>query len=150
MAKFTTTVPLTKVSGDRLTDMPSRFYERFGPTGEMLNPEWFRITHEDTEQLFPPREEGLRVLLINPPIREWSYPNIMPIGQGYVGAVAAMDGHHIDVLDLNAQRGQPIKGSEEAFSKWVATRIVEKLEKEKPDVIGILPQGCRPIRVYSW
>ena len=84
MAKFTTTVPLTKVSGDRLTDTPSRFYERFGPTGEMLNPDWCRMTSEETEQVFPPRDDGLRVLLINPPIREWSYPNIMPIGQGYI------------------------------------------------------------------
>ena len=112
MAKFTTTVPLTNLSGDRLTDMPSRFYERFGPTGEILNPDWFRITGEDTEQLFSRRDEGLHVLLINPPIREWSYPNIMPIGQGYVGAVAAMDGHRVDILDLNAERRHPVKDPE--------------------------------------
>lgn len=137
MAKFTTTVPLTNVSGDRLTDMPSRFYERFGPTGEIVNPDWSRITSEDTEQLFSRRDEGLHVLLINPPIREWSYPNIMPIGQGYVGAVAAMDGHRVDILDLNAERRQPVKDQEEDFSKWVETRVVEKLEKDKPKVIGI-------------
>lgn len=137
MAKFTTTVPLTNLRGDRLTDMPSRFYERFGPTGEILNPDWSRITSEDSEQLFSRRDEGLHVLLINPPIREWSYPNIMPIGQGYVGAVAAMDGHRVDILDLNAERRQPVKDQEEKFSKWVETKVVEKLEKEKPSVIGI-------------
>ena len=137
MAKFTTTVPLTKVSGDRLTNTPSRFYERFGPTGEMLNPDWCRMTSEETEQVFPPRDDGLRVLLINPPIREWSYPNIMPIGQGYIGAVAVMDGHVVDVLDLNAERRRPVEEAEDKFSKWVEKKVVERLEKEKPDVIGI-------------
>ena len=67
------------------------FYQRFGPTGECLNPSWPRITTWESEKAFSPREKGLRVILINPPIREWSWPNIMPIGQGSVGAVAAMD-----------------------------------------------------------
>jgi radical SAM superfamily enzyme YgiQ (UPF0313 family) len=117
--------------------MPPRFFERVGPSGEIANPTWPRITSEDTEQFFQPREEGLQVLLINPPIREWSFPNIMPIGHGYVGAVAAMDGHHIDVLDLNAQRGQPIKDSEDDFSKWLEKHVVERLERRKPGVIGV-------------
>jgi len=135
--KHENVIPLGHVKTTISSEMPPRFFERVGPSGEIANPTWPRITSEDTEQFFQPREEGLQVLLINPPIREWSYPNIMPIGSGYVGAVAAMDGHHIDVLDLNAQRGQPIKGSEDDFSKWLEKHIVERLERRKPDVIGV-------------
>lgn len=137
MARHPTGLPLTHVKRDRLTSMPSRFFERFGPGGEILHLEWPRIVGDDSERVFPLRDEGLRVLLINPPIREWSYPNIMPLGQGYVAAVTAMDGHHVDVLDLNARRGRPTKDSQDVFSRWVETEVVEKLEKEKPDVIGI-------------
>jgi radical SAM superfamily enzyme YgiQ (UPF0313 family) len=98
---------------------------------------WPRITTEASESGSPSRADGLRVLLINPPIREWSYPNIMPIGQGYVGAVAVMDGHDLRVLDLNAERRQPVKDAPEVFERWVESRIVETLAAERPDVIGI-------------
>lgn len=116
---------------------PARFYERFGPKGESLHPQWPRITVDDSVRQFEPREKGLRILLINPPIREWSYPNIMPIGQGYVAAVAVMDGHRVDVLDLNAARREPIKDNWDAFSRWVEEQVVRGLERERPDVIGI-------------
>src|SRR5258708_33500361 len=82
-------------------------------------------------------DHGLRLLMINPPIREWSYPNIMPIGQGYVGSVARMDGHHLDVLDLNALRKEPVKGDPQVFSKWVEAQVIKRLEERKPEVIGI-------------
>lgn len=116
---------------------PARFYERFGPSGEMLNPNWQRIRTDESARGYEPRDEGLKVLIINPPIREWSFPNIMPIGQGYVASVAAMDGHHVDVLDLNALRERPVKSSPDDFSRWVESKVFEKLEKGKPDVIGI-------------
>jgi hypothetical protein len=90
-------VVFPKGNGMNVSEQPTYFYQRFGPTGECLNPSWPRITTWESEKAFSPREKGLRVILINPPIREWSWPNIMPIGQGYVGAVAAMDGHHVDV-----------------------------------------------------
>jgi radical SAM superfamily enzyme YgiQ (UPF0313 family) len=61
----------------------------------------------------------------------------MPIGQGYVAAAAKMDGHYVEVLDLNANRLHPIKENEEEFSKWVETQVVETLKKRKPDMIGI-------------
>jgi len=48
----------------------------------LLNPDWARITTDESTLKFEPRDKGLRILLINAPIREWSYPNIMPIGQG--------------------------------------------------------------------
>jgi anaerobic magnesium-protoporphyrin IX monomethyl ester cyclase len=117
--------------------VPERFYQRFSADGEILYPAWPRITTLESEKHFQPRDNGLDVLLINAPIREWSYPNIMPIGQGYVASSAAMDGHRVHVLDLNAERRQPVKLSQDEFDKWVDQHVVERLEKQKPDVIGI-------------
>jgi radical SAM superfamily enzyme YgiQ (UPF0313 family) len=78
------------------------------------------------------------VLFINAPIREWSYPNILPIGQAYVGAVAVMDGHTLDVLDLNAERRSPVKSADmPEFDQWVERRVEETLGRARPDVIGL-------------
>jgi len=125
---------------------PERFYQRFSGNGQVLDPAWPRITGETSERIFEPRRSGLRVLFINAPIREWSYPNIMPIGHGYVGAVAAMDGHAVDVLDLNAERREPVKEPTEVFVKWVEERVRQKLARDRPGVIGL--GGI--ITQYSW
>jgi len=125
--------------------MPGRFYERFHE-GEILGPHWPRITTEESATSFAPRSGGLKVLFINAPIREWSYPNIMPIGHGYVAAVAAMDGHRVDVLDLNAERQGPVRESAEVFQKRVEQRVIAKLEQDPPDVIGL--GGI--VTQYSW
>lgn len=117
--------------------MSLRFYERFGEHGEILDPSLPRLTTEESAAAFQPRDEGLSVLLINAPIREWSYPNIMPLGHGYVAAVALMDGHRVDALDLNALRRKPVHDPPEAFSQWVEERVVEKLSRSRPDVIGL-------------
>ena len=69
---------------------PDFFYQRFDLGGGILNTNWPRITTEESIKDFKPRDGGLNLLLINPPIREWSYPNIMPIGQGYVASIATM------------------------------------------------------------
>jgi len=44
----------------------------------------------------------LKILLINPPIREWSKPNCFPLGLGYLASV--MQREDLDVLDINALR----------------------------------------------
>jgi radical SAM superfamily enzyme YgiQ (UPF0313 family) len=123
--------------GSPVTGPPDRFYERFSGSGGVLHEGWPRITTDASSRAFPRRDEGLRVLFINPPIREWSYPNIMPIGQGYVAAVAAMDGHDVDVLDLNADRLEPVKDSAETFTRWIEQRVLAKIRDHRPDVIGI-------------
>jgi len=46
----------------------------------------------------------MKILLINPPIREWSKPNVFPLGLGYIAAVLLRDGHDVEVLDINAYR----------------------------------------------
>lgn len=132
---------------------PDYFYQRFDLGGGILNPDWPRITTDESVQGFQPRENGLNLLLINPPIREWSYPNIMPIGQGYVASVATMDGHHVGVLDLNAARAKPIEDQPASeFSAWVEEQITVQLAKHKPDVIGvggIITQYARMKQIVS-
>ena len=105
---------------------PEYFYQRFND-GYCLNTDWPRITTEEWEKYFKPRDGGLSVLLINVPIREWSYPNIMPIGHGYIGSVIVMDGHRLDVLDLNAERLKPIEISLDEYQNNVEQRIEEKI-----------------------
>jgi anaerobic magnesium-protoporphyrin IX monomethyl ester cyclase len=118
---------------------PSRsfkyFYQRF-ENGRCIKPSAPKITTEESAHQFKPRKNGLKVLLINPPIREWSYPNIIPIGQAYIASVAIMDGHKVEVLDLNQDRREPVADME-SFNKWVMNTITKKLQKTKPDVIGI-------------
>lgn len=115
----------------------ARFYERFGARGEYLAPDLPRVTDEESLRNFQPRDKSLHLLLINAPIREWSYPNIMPIGHGYIASVAVMDGHMVDVLDLNSDRKEPIKGSTDSIGRWIEERVIARLERQKPDVIGL-------------
>src|SRR5215470_15221819 len=112
------------------------FYERF-VGGICRAPDLPRLTTRQSATQFSPRDEGLHVLLINAPIREWSFPNIFPIGHGYVGAVATMDGHRLSVLDLNAERGGPVKVDEEQFNRWIEGRVRETLADLEPDIIGL-------------
>jgi radical SAM superfamily enzyme YgiQ (UPF0313 family) len=141
----TTSVPLPTMRRPAGGAPPPRFHERFA-SGEVLAGGWPRITTEASTQQFEPRRDGLRVLFINAPIREWSFPNIMPIGHGYVGAVAAMDGHTVDVLDLNAERGAPVRGDMTDYVRAVEARVVAKLTADRPDVIGL--GGI--ITQYAW
>lgn len=120
-------------------EAPTYFYQRFDMTGKIIDPRWMRITSEASEKYFQVRQDGLKFLMINPPIREWSYPNIMPLGMGYVCSVAKMDGHHVDTLDLNGMRERPLKKHEAGikFEQWIDTNIERKLTDNPPQVIGI-------------
>src|SRR2546428_10251309 len=120
--------------GSSGANAPPRFYERFGDNGHVLDSSWPRMTTEESERQFELRRDGLRVLFINAPIREWSYPNILPIGHSYVGAVAAMDGHTVDVLDLNAERREQIKGPLSTLFTWAELRSVGKHNRSIPSV----------------
>ncbi len=132
---------------------PERFYQRFNALGGNEFPEAPRITTDDSEGLFPLRNKGLKVLMINAPIREWSYPNIFPLGQAYVCSVAAMDGHYVETLDLNALRKEPMDKTPEEMSKWVEAKIDEKFNHYHPDVImigGIIPQYARIKQITTY
>ena len=66
----------------------------------------------------------MKVLLINPVIREWAKPNVLPLGLAYIAAVLRDNGHLVEVLDLNALR---LKSGE----------IEARLRKSDYDVAGI-------------
>jgi anaerobic magnesium-protoporphyrin IX monomethyl ester cyclase len=112
------------------------FHTRF-ENGLFQAPGAPRLTGRASEAQFALRDEGLHLLLINAPIREWSYPNIMPLGHGYIGAVAVMDGHRLSVLDLNAERREPVKDGGTEFESWIDSRVRETLAETRPDVIGL-------------
>lgn len=46
----------------------------------------------------------MKVLLINPPIREWSKPNVLPLGLGYIASILLEKEHAVEVLDINGYR----------------------------------------------
>ena len=46
----------------------------------------------------------MKVLLINPPVRQRQEPSDIPIGLGNIAAITRDEGHHIAFLDLNANR----------------------------------------------
>jgi anaerobic magnesium-protoporphyrin IX monomethyl ester cyclase len=116
---------------------PEWFHQRFNSSGQAFDASWSRITTDESVAVFQPRNKGLKVLLINAPIREWSYPNIMPIGHGYVASVAVMDGHQVQVLDLNAERKTPVTADAVNFSRWIEEQVTTALKRQKPDVIGL-------------
>ena len=108
-----------------------RLHERFQAGRAVAFP---RLTTEDTLGAFP--RGDLRVLLIQAPIREWSYPNIAPLGQQYVAASAWMDGHDVRILDLNAERRGPIE-VDERFHRWLERRVLWALDAHEPEVVGL-------------
>ena len=46
----------------------------------------------------------MKVLLINPPVRQRQEPSDIPIGLGNIAAITRDEGHQIAFLDLNANR----------------------------------------------
>lgn len=66
----------------------------------------------------------MKILLINPPIREWSKPNVFPLGLGYIASVLLQGGHDVEVLDINAYR-------------WDKTEVEAKIKDARFDVVGI-------------
>jgi len=66
----------------------------------------------------------VKVLLINPVIREWAKPNVLPLGLAYIAAVLRDSGHSVEVLDLNALRLE-------------AAEIEDRIQKSDYEVAGI-------------
>ena len=66
----------------------------------------------------------MKILLINPPIREWAKPNCVPLGLGYIAAVLDQEGHEIEVMDINAYR-------------WTQAEVEERIKNAKFDAVGI-------------
>ena len=66
----------------------------------------------------------MKILLINPPIREWAKPNCVPLGLGYIAAVAQQAGYDVEVMDINAFR-------------WSKEEVEEKIRWADFDIVGI-------------
>ena len=66
----------------------------------------------------------MKVLLINPPIRDWAKPNVLPLGLGYIASVLRNEGHEVQVIDINAYR-------------WSPEEVEEKINKADFDIAGI-------------
>lgn len=70
----------------------------------------------------------MKVLLINPPIREWAKPNILPTGLSYIAAVLLQDGHKVEVLDINGYR----------YSKEEVERRIKAADYDITGIGGII------------
>jgi len=66
----------------------------------------------------------MKVVLINPPIREWSKPNVFPLGLGYIASILLQERHEVEVLDINAHR-------------WEREEVEERVKRASFDVVGI-------------
>lgn len=66
----------------------------------------------------------MRIVLINPPIREWAKANCFPLGLGYIASVLLQEGHEVEILDINAYRCS--KG-----------KVEEKIREISYDLVGI-------------
>lgn len=90
----------------------------------------------------------MKILIINPPIRDWAAPNCVPLGLGYIASVLRNANHEISVLDINAYR-YPKEIVEEKIQTldydFVATGglittvkyitwLLKTIKKYKPDV----------------
>ncbi len=66
----------------------------------------------------------MKMLLINPPIREWSKPNVFPLGLGYIASMLSNSGHDVEVMDINAYR-------------WTPEEVEENIRNTEFDLVGI-------------
>lgn len=66
----------------------------------------------------------MKILLINPPIREWAKPNVLPLGLGYIASVLRNSGHEVEMMDINAYR-------------WGHDVVENKIKNMEFDVVGI-------------
>lgn len=66
----------------------------------------------------------MKILLVNPPIREWAKPNVLPLGLGYIASVLRDKGHEVDMMDINAYR-------------WDISEVEDRVKNTEFDVVGI-------------
>ena len=66
----------------------------------------------------------MKMLLINPPIREWAKPNIFPLGLGYIASALRENGFDVEVMDINVYR-------------WDRKEVEARIARANFDVAGI-------------
>jgi len=66
----------------------------------------------------------MKMLLINPLIREWAKPNVFPLGLGYISSVLREKKIKVEVMDINAFR-------------WNKKEVEDKIKNSDADVFGV-------------
>jgi len=66
----------------------------------------------------------MKVLLVNPPIREWAKPNCFPEGLGILASCLKHAGHEVEALDINAYR-------------YSQEEVYEIIRKSDYDLVGM-------------
>jgi len=66
----------------------------------------------------------VKILLINPPIREWAKPNCFPLGLGYIASILLQEGHEVEILDINAYR-------------WNKKDVEKRIKEISYDLVGV-------------
>lgn len=66
----------------------------------------------------------MKILLINPPVREWAKPNVLPLGLGYIASALRKENHNVEIMDINAFR----------FS---SEQVEGKIKNADFDIVGI-------------
>ncbi|MBA7620039.1 2-hydroxyethylphosphonate methyltransferase [subsurface metagenome] len=66
----------------------------------------------------------MKILLVNPPIREWSRPNCFPLGLGYIASILLQARHEVEILDINAHR-------------WSREEVERRMAASAYNLIGI-------------
>ena len=66
----------------------------------------------------------MKILLINPPIREWAKPNCFPFGLGYLASVLLDADYEVEILDINGYR-------------YSREEVEARIETSDADVFGL-------------
>ena len=86
----------------------------------------------------------MKVLLINPPVRQQTSPGDIPYGLGIIAAIAEEEGHQVSFLDLNAHRVSLQESAEEIAIDDYDIIGIGGLSSMFKDIRKILPV-CRQI-----
>ena len=86
----------------------------------------------------------MKVLLINPPVRQQVAPGDIPFGLGIIAAIAEQEGHQVAFLDLNAHRVSLQEAAEEITIDDYDVIGIGGLSSMFKDIKKILPV-CRQI-----
>ena len=86
----------------------------------------------------------MKVLLINPPVRQQVAPGDIPFGLGIIAAIAEQEGHQVAFLDLNAHRVSLQEAAEEIAIDDYDVIGIGGLSSMFKDIQKILPV-CRQI-----
>jgi len=90
----------------------------------------------------------LKILLINPVIREWAKPNVLPLGLAYIAAILRDNRHTVEVMDLNALRWEPEeieRRIRESNFEIVGIGAIVTVYREVKKLIELL-KSCHPDR----